>query len=282
MYVDYNYVTDIGLKVAPGGMESTSSSTQTVYLPPSNRILLSLLCFSPSIYRFSNKFSIFDSDNENEADLRFDSNAANVVPLLNNSVSLSPLSKDAAMGLVLSAATGRGWMTGSGMEGPSVPAGVKESGMARISTFPWSLFTKSTRRRMRVAFTCNVCGQRTTRAINPHAYTDGTVFVQVLIIDQRATLSSQTVSPIPIYLFIIFEGRLQAIPFLPRNCLEQNMSGNKSVNERIQQRIEPWIRRELQAVLGDSDPSVTIHLATSLWILSLKKSLMLKISLSDH
>lgn len=31
---------------------------------------------------------------------------------------------------------------------------------------------------MRVAFTCNVCGQRTTRAINPHAYTDGTVFVQ--------------------------------------------------------------------------------------------------------
>jgi hypothetical protein len=33
---------------------------------------------------------------------------------------------------------------------------------------------------MRVAFTCNVCGQRTTRAINPHAYTDGTVFVQVL------------------------------------------------------------------------------------------------------
>jgi protein import protein ZIM17 len=32
---------------------------------------------------------------------------------------------------------------------------------------------------MRVAFTCNVCGQRTTRAINPHAYTDGTVFVQV-------------------------------------------------------------------------------------------------------
>lgn len=34
---------------------------------------------------------------------------------------------------------------------------------------------------MRVAFTCNVCGHRTTRAINPHAYTDGTVFVQVRI-----------------------------------------------------------------------------------------------------
>lgn len=92
--------------------------------------------------------------------------------------SISPLSKDAAMGLVLSAATGSGWTTGSGMEGP--PKASKAGGADRpeVSTLPWSLFTKSPRRRMRVAFTCNVCGQRTTRAINPHAYTDGTVFVQ--------------------------------------------------------------------------------------------------------
>ncbi|KAE9589244.1 putative mitochondrial import protein TIM15 [Lupinus albus] len=47
----------------------------------------------------------------------------------------------------------------------------KESGIGNISTFPWSLFTKSPRRRMLVAFTCTICGQRTTRAINPHAYT---------------------------------------------------------------------------------------------------------------
>ncbi|XP_062229879.1 uncharacterized protein LOC133927431 [Phragmites australis] len=93
-------------------------------------------------------------------------------------LSISPLSKDAAMGLVLSAATGSGWTTGSGMEGP--PKASKAGGAERpeVSTLPWSLFTKSPRRRMRVAFTCNVCGQRTTRAINPHAYTDGTVFVQ--------------------------------------------------------------------------------------------------------
>lgn len=85
------------------------------------------------------------------------------------------------MGLVLSAASVRGWTTDSGMEGPSVPAAAEAgSSTERISTFPWSLFTKSPRRRMRVAFTCNVCGQRTTRAINPHAYTDGTVFVQVI------------------------------------------------------------------------------------------------------
>ncbi|TVU07573.1 hypothetical protein EJB05_40935 [Eragrostis curvula] len=93
-------------------------------------------------------------------------------------LSISPLSKDAAMGLVLGAATGSGWTTGSGMEGP--PAASKAGGTdgPQVSTLPWSLFTKSPRRRMRVAFTCNVCGQRTTRAINPHAYTDGTVFVQ--------------------------------------------------------------------------------------------------------
>lgn len=85
------------------------------------------------------------------------------------------------MGLVLSAASVRGWTTGSGMEGPPTPIGAEDlSASERISTFPWSLFTKSPRRRMRVAFTCNVCRQRTTRAINPHAYTDGTVFVQVI------------------------------------------------------------------------------------------------------
>lgn len=114
-------------------------------------------------------------DDCNQADIRSDSTGSKIVPILNN----RSLSEDVAMGLVLSAATVRGWTTGSGMEGPPVPAG-SESGSTseRISTFPWSLFTKSPRRRMRVAFTCNVCGQRTTRAINPHAYTDGTVFVQ--------------------------------------------------------------------------------------------------------
>lgn len=108
------------------------------------------------------------------------SNENNLPILSDHRLSLSPLSKDDAMGLVLSAAAGRGWTTGSGMEGPSVPAVGKddESGTGNISTFPWSLFTKSPRRRMLVAFTCTICGQRTTRAINPHAYTDGTVFVQ--------------------------------------------------------------------------------------------------------
>lgn len=123
------------------------------------------------------RFPISSKNNGNESDLRSESNDASIVPISSDRT----FSKDDAMGLVLSAANVRGWTTGSGMEGPSVPAGAGgdcESSTEKISTFPWSLFTKSPRRRMRVAFTCNVCGQRTTRAINPHAYTDGTVFVQ--------------------------------------------------------------------------------------------------------
>nr|AEW69817.1 Hop-interacting protein THI120 [Solanum lycopersicum] len=140
----------------------------------------SLSVFAPKSKHLSSrkivKFSVSRKNNGNESDLQSDANDnTSIVPIFNNPT----LSKDAAMGLVLSAANVRGWTTGSGMEGPPVPAGSdSESNTDQISTFPWSLFTKSPRRRMRVAFTCNVCGQRTTRAINPHAYTDGTVFVQ--------------------------------------------------------------------------------------------------------
>ncbi|GFP98237.1 dnl-type zinc finger protein [Phtheirospermum japonicum] len=148
---------------------------------------VSLPIFSPNkskdassrrIVRFSTspKNSNSNGNNNSEHDLKFDStDSSSLVPMLRNHT----LSQDAAMGLVLSAANVRGWTTGSGMEGPQSPAGQgSDSGTTQVSTFPWSLFTKSPRRRMRVAFTCNVCGQRTTRAINPHAYTDGTVFVQ--------------------------------------------------------------------------------------------------------
>ncbi|KAJ1692591.1 hypothetical protein LUZ63_009289 [Rhynchospora breviuscula] len=120
---------------------------------------------------------IASKNKKDEPDLNSESNSTDLVPVFNRHLSISPLSKDAAMGLVVSAATGRGWTTGSGMEGPPAPAESDPTNQP-VSTFPWSLFTKSPRRRMRVAFTCNVCGQRTTRAINPHAYTDGTVFVQ--------------------------------------------------------------------------------------------------------
>ncbi|KAK9071844.1 hypothetical protein SSX86_008274 [Deinandra increscens subsp. villosa] len=157
-------------------METLASSATIVSSSPT-----SIKVFSP---RFNHpvskrliRFPIFSKSNGNDSDMLSNSKDASIVPISN----YRTFSKDDAMGLVLSAANVRGWTTGSGMEGPSVPVGGggdSESNTENISTFPWSLFTKSPRRRMRVAFTCNVCGQRTTRAINPHAYTDGTVFVQ--------------------------------------------------------------------------------------------------------
>lgn len=73
----------------------------------------------------------------------------------------------------------------------------------------------------------------------------------------------------------VYKRRLQAVPLhiSSRDYLHQSMVMNNDAKERIQQRVEPWIKRELQAILGDSDPSVIIHLATSLWILSVEEKL---------
>ncbi|KAM0949799.1 putative mitochondrial import protein TIM15 [Dioscorea sansibarensis] len=156
-------------------MESLAAS---VTMPSSSSPSFFSPKWSPS--KRSHLLPISSKRNDDAADLGSNpDNPHKIVPFLKPQSSISPLSKDAAMGLVLSAAAGTGWTTGSGMEGPSSPAATDSGSPDQtVSTFPWSLFTKSPRRRMRVAFTCNVCGQRTTRAINPHAYTDGTVFVQ--------------------------------------------------------------------------------------------------------
>ncbi|MED6182269.1 hypothetical protein PIB30_027110 [Stylosanthes scabra] len=49
-----------------------------------------------------------------------------------------------------------------------------------------------------------------------------------------------------------------------------NLLGNgtrkDAVKRDILQRIEPWIMRELQAILGDPDPTVIVHVATSQFI----------------
>ncbi|KAL8151481.1 hypothetical protein V2J09_021289 [Rumex salicifolius] len=162
-------------------MEAFSASSTAIMVSSSSSSPFAI--FSPKKPLSSSKplvrFPVASKGKDNDPDLQSDSNETNLVPVVDNPrLSLSPLSQDVAMGLVLSAATGRGWTTGSGMEGPPESAGDAEASRAKISTFPWSLFTKSPRRRMLVAFTCNICCQRTTRAVNPHAYTDGTVFVQ--------------------------------------------------------------------------------------------------------
>ncbi|GMY27670.1 E3 ubiquitin-protein ligase Topors isoform X1 [Fagus crenata] len=56
-----------------------------------------------------------------------------------------------------------------------------------------------------------------------------------------------------------------------QHCREQIILGNIGAKERIVQRIEPWIRRELKAILGDPDPSIIVHVASSLFIASLEK-----------
>ncbi|XP_004497201.1 uncharacterized protein [Cicer arietinum] len=167
-------------------MESLSSSSSSATLPsfsiffPSSTTRTSLSSSKPTHFRLPSSKRDDGHDLDSKSKSKDEINNINLPILSHRRLSLSPLSNDAAMGLVLSAATGRGWTTGSGMEGPSVPAVGSDDqlGTGNISTFPWSLFTKSPRRRMLVAFTCTICGQRTTRAINPHAYTDGTVFVQ--------------------------------------------------------------------------------------------------------
>lgn len=40
--------------------------------------------------------------------------------------------------------------------------------------------------------------------------------------------------------------------------------------ERILHKIEPWIRRELQAILQDPDPTIIVHVATSLYLSSVE------------
>ena len=96
----------------------------------------------------------------------------------NESATPASVSQESAMGIVYQAATGRstGWTTGSGLAGPTEIGGQLSPDGRGL----WPpLLSKSPRRSKAVEFTCNKCGGRTQRAINPHAYTSGTVFVQV-------------------------------------------------------------------------------------------------------
>ncbi|KAJ9537304.1 hypothetical protein OSB04_030037 [Centaurea solstitialis] len=70
----------------------------------------------------------------------------------------------------------------------------------------------------------------------------------------------------------IYERNLRAVPCPSRRSLEQGVMGRNSNRERLLQRIEPWIHRELHAVLGDPDPTILVHLVTSLFILSLEET----------
>ncbi|XP_023734122.1 uncharacterized protein LOC111881981 [Lactuca sativa] len=69
----------------------------------------------------------------------------------------------------------------------------------------------------------------------------------------------------------IYEQNLRAVPCPTRRSLEQGFIGRNSNKERLLERIEPWIHRELHAVLGDPDPVMLVHVVTSLFISALDK-----------
>ncbi|GKC45125.1 hypothetical protein Tco_1062847, partial [Tanacetum coccineum] len=60
----------------------------------------------------------------------------------------------------------------------------------------------------------------------------------------------------------IYEKNLRAVPCPSRRSLEL---------ERLLQRIESWIHRELNAILEDPNPAVLVHLVTPLFISSLEE-----------
>lgn len=78
------------------------------------------------------------------------------------------------------------------------------------------------------------------------------------------------------YNYFIFEGWLSIF------CFDlQNTTRNSCAQERIEKRIEPWIRRELEAILGDPDPSVIVHVASSLFISSFEEKREVSCEQSD-
>ncbi|XP_031111040.1 E3 ubiquitin-protein ligase Topors [Ipomoea triloba] len=64
----------------------------------------------------------------------------------------------------------------------------------------------------------------------------------------------------------IYERKLQAVPFSSKNRLIEQMEHNNSAKAMVVQRIEPWIKRELEAILDDPNPSVIVHVVTSLFV----------------
>ncbi|XP_022138780.1 E3 ubiquitin-protein ligase Topors [Momordica charantia] len=64
----------------------------------------------------------------------------------------------------------------------------------------------------------------------------------------------------------IYNRHIQAVPSSVRCGAELNISGSHGAKEAILEKIKPWIQRELQAILEDPDPTIIVHLVTSLFV----------------
>lgn len=69
----------------------------------------------------------------------------------------------------------------------------------------------------------------------------------------------------------IYRKSLRAVPVHVdrRMHVKQAPVSSPERKARIERRLEPWIRRELQALTDDSDPSLLVHFVLSLWIVVL-------------
>eukprot|EP00271_Cylindrocystis_brebissonii_P013826 TRINITY_DN3416_c0_g1_i1.p1 TRINITY_DN3416_c0_g1~~TRINITY_DN3416_c0_g1_i1.p1 ORF type:complete len:344 (-),score=47.05 TRINITY_DN3416_c0_g1_i1:548-1579(-) len=137
-----------------------NGTTSIVRVPPSPLALFSVMSMTP----FATAMAAFGPLVPSAA------GAGIFMPLQENR------GQETAMVRVIRNIGGTGWVTFSGLEGPSFDMATSGDSTGLPVSSP--LISKSPRRRKAVEFTCNKCGARTTRAINPLAYTDGTICVQ--------------------------------------------------------------------------------------------------------
>ncbi|KAH9328736.1 hypothetical protein KI387_000844, partial [Taxus chinensis] len=71
----------------------------------------------------------------------------------------------------------------------------------------------------------------------------------------------------------IYKKGLRAIPprLQKKTIIRENIIDNLAERERLERRLEPWIRRELEAILGVQDLTILVHLVFSLLFAKLKK-----------
>ncbi|KAL8160191.1 hypothetical protein V2J09_001728 [Rumex salicifolius] len=79
----------------------------------------------------------------------------------------------------------------------------------------------------------------------------------------------------------IYEQRLRAVPLASRSFLQPNGVLDNAQKQGVIQRLEPWIRRELCAILNDPDPTIIVHVATSIFVSAIEKSRILPDSQDD-
>ncbi|KAK9161486.1 hypothetical protein Syun_007827 [Stephania yunnanensis] len=73
----------------------------------------------------------------------------------------------------------------------------------------------------------------------------------------------------------IYSEKLRAVPLPREYCLDQKLllnNDDNDIKEKKCRQLEQWIRRELQAILGDLDPSVIVHLCMSIYLSSIKEN----------